>query len=276
MLRKTVDDFVAALAHGEVERGVGSPNTLLAYSNDLHQFCDYLTTREILAWSSVTSEDITDYLHTMHEEYSYTEKTIARKLCTLKSFFRYIFRKEVIFLDPTTSLSLSPPEKVSPQRLSSTQLTSLFQQMEMNTPVGLRDLAMCHVLYASGMQTSELVSLNVQHFDHCHLSIYCPGRIGANKRERTYSLPVESARIVALYLEQSRPGFLCSTQEEALFLNHHGTRMTRQGFWLIIKGYALQAGIASLSPRILRHSFAVTNLPVLLLALYAILALTKT
>ena len=75
------------------------------------------------------------------------------------------------------------------------------------------------------------------------------------------------------YLEQSRPGFMRSAQEEALFLNHHGTRMTRQGFWLIIKGYARRAGIAHLSPRFLRHSFA--GLPVLLLATYAILALAK-
>lgn len=275
MLRKAVDDFVAALAHGGVEHGVGSPNTLLAYSNDLHQFCNYLTTRQILAWPSVTSKDIDEYLRAMRKECSYTERTIARKLCVLKSFFRYMQKKEVISFDPATLLSLSSAEKSMPSPLSSTQLTRLFQQMEVDTPTSLRDLAMCHVLYASGMHTSELVALNVQHFDRRGLFIYCPGRVGASKRERTYPLPVESARIVAQYLEQSRPGFLRSAQEEALFLNHHGTRMTRQGFWLIIKGYARRAGIAHLSPRILRHSFAVTGLPVLLLATYAILALAK-
>lgn len=273
MLHKTVNDFVAALVYGEVERSVRSPNTILAYSNDLHQFCDYLATRQILAWPSITSSDIDEYLYVIRKERSYTERTIARKLCVLKAFFGYMHKKEVISCDPTTHLSLSSPEKGASRSLSPTQLSRLFQQIEVDTPTGLRDLAMCHVLYTSGMYTSELVALNVRDFDHHGLFIYCSGCVAASKRERTYPLPAESARIVALYLEQSRPGLMRSLQEEALFLNHHGTRMTRQGFWLIIKGYARRAGIAHLSPRILRHSFA--GLPVLLLATYAILALAK-
>lgn len=275
MLRKAVDDFVAALVSGEVEQSVRSSNTILAYSNDLHQLCSYLTTRHILVWSYVAPEDIADYLQVLRKECSYTEKTIVRKLCTLKAFFRYMHKKEGISFDPSALLSLSPPEKVSSQSLSSAQLASLYQWMKIDTPTGLRDLAMCHVLHASGMHTSELVSLNIQHFDQRRLCIYCPGRVGASKRERTYSLPVESTRVVALYLEHSRPGFVRSVQEDALFLNHHGTRMTRQGFWLIIKGYALRAGIAYLSPRVLQHSFTSTGLPVLLCVAYVILALAK-
>jgi integrase/recombinase XerD len=152
-------------------------------------------------------------------------------------------------------------QKETPQVLSQEQVADLFRQVATDSPAGIRDLAMLHLLYATGMRVSELVALNLDHIDLAQATVICAGRNGKNKRQRV--LPLSSTALEQLknYLQSARQRLIQHHPgEQALFVNHHGERLTRQGFWLIIKGYARQANITGITPHMLRHSFAILML----------------
>lgn len=260
MLQEAVDDFVVSLANGGIERSGGSYNTIMAYRNDLGQLCSYLMVQGLTTWHHVTLQHLIGYVHEMREGQVYRPSTVARKLAALKSFFRYLCQKGVLAEDPAVGMLLPPLEKDAPQAVNAEQIQRLFQLVDQETPIGLRDLAMLYVLYATGIRTSELVSLDVAHLYQDLSQLQCVGVRGNTRRDRT--LPLTSAAMDALgnYLAHGRPHFMRYTSQPALFLNHHGERLTRQGFWLIIKGYARRAGIQDLTPHKLRHSFALLML----------------
>ncbi len=260
MLQKAIEDFFVSLANGEVERSGGSNNTIMAYRNDLGQLCNYMMALGVTNWLHVTPKHLTDYIREMREGQVYRPTTIARKLAAVKSFFRYMYQKKILVCDPSLGISLPPFERDLPQILSSADLYELFRGIALDTPTGIRDLAMIKLLYATGIRTSELVSLDVDHFQVAHATLQC---IGLRRNVRYVRvLPLTSAATDALenYLAHGRPHFMRYEGEQALFLNHHGERLTRQGFWLIIKGYARRAGIQDLTPHSLRHSFAILML----------------
>jgi integrase/recombinase XerD len=197
----------------------------------------------------------------MRETQAYRPTTIARKLAALKSFFRYLDATNLIEDNPVEKLSAPRIQKELPSILSAEQIARLFLQVEVTTPAGRRDLAMLHLLYATGMRVSELVSLNLEDLNRDPASVVCPGRNGRSKRERVLPLPPVVLEAVEQYLLVARPRLaMRHPEEQSLFLNHHGERLTRQGFWLIIKGYAKQAGITTITPHMLRHSFAMLKL----------------
>ena len=257
MLQETTEMYIASLSAREDERGGNNRNTILAYRNDLGQLCTYLVTQGLQNWSDVTREHIDAYLLLMSEEQSYRPTTIARKLAAFKSFFRYLRNSGVIVIDPVEKLVSPRVQKEFPQVLSSEQVSSLFYLVDQETNGGQRDLAMLRLLYSTGMRATELVSLNVDDFDATNARISCPGHGGQVKRERMLPLPPATIEALQNYLKLARPRMLRHGEEQALFLNHHGERLTRQGFWLIIKGYARQAGITDITPHMLRHSFAI-------------------
>ncbi len=169
--------------------------------------------------------------------------------------------QELITFDPIEKLDAPRIQRELPHVLRQEQINNLFRQVDVETPAGKRDFAMLHMLYATGMRVSELISLHLGDFDADGATIVCPGRNGRSKRERV--LPLSSIVVEATnrYLETARPGLIKRHPKElALFLNHHGEPLTRQGFWLIIKGYARQAGITEITPHMLRHSFAILML----------------
>jgi integrase/recombinase XerD len=260
MLKKVIEDFFVSLANGEVERSGGSNNTIMAYRNDLGQLCNYMVALGVTDWLHVTPKHLTDYIREMREGQMYRPTTMARKLASVKSFFRYMFQKKILFSDPALGLTLPPFERELPQVLSSADLYELFRGIALDTPTGLRDLAMIKLLYATGIRTSELVSLNVDHLNVEHATLQCSSE--RRNVRHTRVLPLTSVAIDALekYLAHGRPRFMRYNSEQALFLNHHGERLTRQGFWLIIKGYACRAGMQNLTPQQLRHSFAILML----------------
>ena len=262
MLQEAVDEYIAFLASSEEdERGRGNQNTIAAYRNDLHQLCVYFTQQGIENWSMVSREQIARYLLEMREGQAYRPTTIARKIAALKAFFRYLRSHDLIADDPVEKLEAPRVQKELPNILSAEQVSSLFRQVEVETPGGQRDLAMLHVLYATGMRVTELVSLNVADADLEKATVVCPGRSGRNRRERVLPLPPKAVEATQHYIQAARPRLMLRhPEEEALFLNHHGERLTRQGFWLIIKGYARQAGITTITPHMLRHSFAILML----------------
>lgn len=260
LLHVAVDDFVVSLAHGEVDRSSGSRNTMMAYRNDLGQLCNYMAALGITDWLHVTRDQLDDYIREMREGHVYRPTTIARKLAAVKSFFRYMYQKKILACDPSVGLALPSFERDLPQVLNPEAIYNLFLRIEVDTPIGIRDLAMIKLLYATGIRTSELVSLDIEHFQAANANLQCVSARGNIRRER--SLPLTSVAVDAMdnYMLHGRPRLTRYPGEQALFLNHHGERLTRQGFWLIIKGYARLAGINDLTPHRLRHSFAILML----------------
>ncbi|GAC1669675.1 MAG: tyrosine recombinase [Ktedonobacteraceae bacterium] len=264
MLQEAVEEYLATLSSstsGEDERGWNTHNTTAAYRNDLSQFCAYLQQHGVENWPQVSSEQLVGYILEMREAQAYRPTTIARKIAAIKAFFRYLRRQEYISFDPVEKLESPRVPKELPNVLSAEQVNSLFYQVNISTPSGQRDLAMLHMLSATGMRVTELVSLNQGDFDVAQATVVCPGRNGRSKRERTLPLPPIAVEAINHYRVQARPHLMVRhPEQEAFFLNHHGERLTRQGFWLIVKGYARQAGITNLTPHMLRHSFAMIML----------------
>lgn len=261
MLQEAVDEYITSLSVKESEQVGNNHNTIVAYRNDLSQVCTYLKQQKVEQWQQVTREHILQYLLEMRVSQAYRPTTIARKLAALRSFFRYLRSIGLLNDDPIEKLATPHVQKELPQVLTPEEVGNLFRQVETDTPAGKRDLAMLHMLYATGMRVSELVSLAMADFDAAQATIICPGRNGRNKRERVLPLPSIAVEATKQYIETERPRLMARhPDEQALFLNHHGERLTRQGFWLIIKGYARQAGITNITPHMLRHSFALLML----------------
>jgi integrase/recombinase XerD len=251
---EAIDEFVAALASGRKS----SPNTLGAYRTDLRQLSDFLAQRGVRQWQETTPALITDFvLHLRERKYATT--SIARKVAALKSFFQHLRAANLIDADPSAALQAPRVAKEFPHALGPDEVARLFQTVQSTTGVGQRDLAMLHAIYSTGMRVTELISLNLSHVDLARGHVRCVS-LNAARKERLLPLSLEAQKALAAYMDGNRRTLLRDVGEPALFLNHHGQRLTRQGFWLIIKGYARAAGIADITPHTLRHSFALDML----------------
>jgi integrase/recombinase XerD len=253
MLQDVVDAYLTALS----ERSAGNNrHTVAAYRNDLSQFAAFLERqRSRQCWSQVALEDLDAYLHEMREVRAYRPATIARKLAALKAFFRYLSVLGLLEQSPIEHLRAPRSPRGSSPALSGEQIGKLIQQISLMTPTGQRDLAMLHVLYATGMHLTDLVALEVGSFDRPRSSLCCRR---ADGQVREFFLAPPATLILERYLCRARPYLARRHPEEsALFLNHHGRRLTRQGFWLVIRGYAQRAGIGEITPYVLRHSLMV-------------------
>lgn len=234
---------------------------MVAYRNDLYQVCLYLEQQGVDNWQEVTYEHVAGYFLKMREDQVYRPTTIVRKLAALRSFFRYMRNVGMILYDPVETLKIPRVQKELPRILNAEEIGSLLRQVEAETASGRRDLALLQMLYATGMRVTELVSLNLDDFDATELTVRCGGHEGWSKHERVLPLSPVAVEAIQQYRETVRPLLaVYHPEEQALFLNHHGRRLTRQGLWLIIKGYARQAGITTITPHMLRHSFAMLML----------------
>lgn len=235
-----------------------STNTIAAYRNDLTQFAEHLMQREdggaLEQWSEVTKADIVDYILAMKER-QYASSTVARKVAAIKSFFHHLKNEGIIAEDPSANLESPQVKKSLPRAISVEEVERLLAApASSDTPKALRDAALLELLYATGMRVTELVSLDVSDVDLAAGTVLCRGK---GDRERVVPIYDRAAQALALYLERGRPKLLSDPNEAALFLNHRGERLTRQGLWLIIKEYVEAVGIASdVTPHTLRHSFA--------------------
>lgn len=269
-MKQQVDAFLGYLA---AERGLAS-NTLAAYNNDLSQFSDYLSSRaspggdgfkpvagdqELPAMPGGTGRELVMGFFLHLREKGYTPATIARKTAAIKSFFHFLASKGYIPEDPTASIDSPRISKSLPRAASVEEIDELLEApIRSSSPEALRDKAMFELLYATGMRVTELVSLNLGDVDPGQGSVRCTGRTGVRgSRQRIIPVHAAAIRAVEHYLEKGRPILMRDTDEPALFLNHRGDRLTRQGFWLILKQWARDAGIATeITPHTLRHSFA--------------------
>ncbi len=242
-----------------VEKGA-SGNTVSAYKNDLRQFDSFVTslrgngkTRD---WEQLDRDLIINYVLSLKHK-NYAEATVARKVAAIKSFFQYMQAEGTIHGNPAESLESPRVGRSLPKPLSVTEVDELLEQpLKRKTPEARRDRAMLELLYATGLRVTELVSLDVVdvHMDDLKPYVRCMGK-GA--KERTNPIHEQAAGAVNDYLNDGRALLVKDRVEPALFVNRRGERLTRQGFWLILKQYARDANITTpVTPHTLRHSFA--------------------
>ncbi len=235
-------------------------NTITAYRNDLGQFLGFLTDfsspelATITEWGQVDEGVLQEYLFFLRER-EYASSTVARKIAAVKSFIHFLVAVEVIGRDPSTELDSPKVKKQLPRPINPEEIERLLSApVATKSSKAARDKALMEVLYASGMRVTELVSLNLDDVNLDKRTVVCGA---GSKRSREVPIyPVASAAL-GYYLEHGRPKLINDDEEQALFLNHRGQRLTRQGLWLIIKRYVKQVKIeGAVTPHTLRHSFA--------------------
>ncbi|MBI2917370.1 MAG: site-specific tyrosine recombinase XerD [Chloroflexi bacterium] len=248
-------EIEAFLHHLEVEKGF-SANTVAAYANDLRQLSDFLGPRMRMdrPWEAVGRSALAEHVKEMNRR-GYSSTTVARKVAAARSFFNFLHQEGIIKRNPGQDLDSPRVGKPLPKVLSREEVDRLLEEPARgNGPESLRDMAMMELIYATGMRVSELVSQNLPDINLEAATVRC---IGKGNRERLIPIHPAAVDSVKRYLDQGRSGLDPQPGEAAVFLNARGQRLTRQGFWLILKQYARQAGVKSpVTPHILRHSFA--------------------
>ena len=264
-LEAGLDAYLASLAHEKRY----SRNTIAAYRNDLGQLVDHVAVRHAAPdgrWASVPPDIVADYVARLKEttwrdpsgrEKHIATSTVARKIAALKSFFRYLARTGQIESDPTLATEAPKVKKRLPRTLSNAEVERLLAAPgPSGQPKSLRDRALLETLYATGMRVSELVSLNLNDVNLVTHDV----RVRNDRGDKERIVPMQERAVAAVqtYLERGRPALAKNaTDPNALFLNHRGQKLTRQGMWLLIKEYAEQARIDfEVTPHTLRHSFA--------------------
>ncbi|MGI6357305.1 MAG: site-specific tyrosine recombinase XerD [Bacillota bacterium] len=248
-MQQLVEDYLAYLS---VERGLAK-NTLAAYGRDLRAYVRFLHSHSLTRLSDTSRETVRAYLEQLHNR-GRAASTISRNLAAIKSFYQFMVREDRLSVDPTEHLQSPKVEKRLPHVMSLTEVEALLSQPSSDEPASQRDKAMLEVLYATGIRVSELVSLDT---NDINLEVGYLRCLGKGNKERIVPLGSVAIRALSHYLEQGRPKLVRSSGEMALFVNQHGRRLTRQGFWKIIKRYAKEAKIEdSITPHTLRHSFA--------------------
>jgi integrase/recombinase XerD len=255
-MREHVATFID---HLRAEKGF-SINTISAYQNDLTQLSQFVEglngdlppLDEADPRPPLSRDQVLRFvLHLREREYAPT--TVARKIAAVKSFCHFLEQEGVIREDPTLHIDSPRVTKYLPRAATVSEIERLLAQLEGEGPASLRDRAMLELLYATGMRVTELTSLNRQDVNLQDDVVQCRGK---GDKQRQIPFGGKAREALDRYLADGRMQLLGKREHEALFLNHHGERLTRQGFWLIIKSYARQAGIEKITPHTLRHSFA--------------------
>lgn len=243
-LLTTYEDHLIRVKHA-------STNTVASYMRDLRQFDSYLH-QEAVELSQVDSDWVQSYLSHLHD-IGKSAATVSRSLASLKSFFSFAVTQGALEQNPAAHIQVEKAEKKLPQILTGKEVELLLEQPKCVDAKGYRDKAMLELLYATGIRVSELINLNVD-------DVNLPGGfIKCTSNGKMRIIPLYPAAITALenYIEKIRPKMIADLDEPSLFVNISGERMSRQGFWKIIKSYQEKAQIdKDITPHTLRHSFA--------------------
>jgi integrase/recombinase XerD len=196
--------------------------------------------------------DLKDYLAAL-EARGLAARSRARKLSALRQFFRFLEREEAVAANPAELLDSPRLPRRLPKVLGEPEVEALLAAPNPATPAGQRDGALLEVLYATGLRVSELVGLTLKQLD-LRRGVVRP--LGKGSKERVVPMVAPAVEKLQLYLSQGRPRLLQGRQSPYVFLNRRGGKLSRQGFWKILKNYARELGVRDLSPHTLRHSFA--------------------
>ena len=230
-----------------------SANTISSYMRDIRQFAEWLRRNEDLDVVEATQVNISDYLSHLEEE-GRSGATVSRSLASLKNFYSYVVSAGFLEKTPVTDIHVDRGEKKLPQILTGREIELLLAQPVCVDAKGYRDKAMLEVMYATGIRVTELIDLNVEDFNPELGIIKCAGA----RKTRAIPLYPGALKALTVYLRDIRGGMVADPGEKALFVNVSGVRMSRQGFWKILKHYQSTARIEKeITPHTLRHSFAV-------------------
>jgi len=234
-----------------VERGL-STNTLDAYGRDLKRFEESLRGSRITL-RGARRQDLLTHVRGLRQA-GLSPKSVARAINSLRMLYRFLLAEGEVRSDPTTELDIPRTWKSLPRFLTFQEVDRLLSAPDTGRPLGVRDLAMLEVLYATGIRVSELLSLRKEDLNLEMGYLTCMGK---GSKERIVPLGRKAIERLQVYLRDVRPALARRGGTEHLFTNRNGARMTRQGYWKILKGYGEAAGIRRrLSPHVLRHSFA--------------------
>jgi len=229
-----------------------SKNTIESYLSDFDKFNSYLSLEKVSSYEDVDLsliERYCDYLKVSGKSNS----TVIRNVASIRSFYNFLIYKNIVSVNPAKNVKIKKDEKKTPEILTHSEVMLLLSMPDIKDPKGCRDKAMLELLYATGIRVSELISLNMSDINLSRGLIYC------HTAKNSRSIPLYPAAISAVsdYIYRVRNLIISRENEDALFINLNGNRLTRQGFWKIIKSYAAMAKISKeITPHALRHAFA--------------------
>ncbi len=236
------------------EKGL-STNTLTAYRRDLHKFVDYLRSERcrVNRWEDVNKQVIVNFLAGEMDSGA-ANSSVARTFSSIKGLYKFMVGEGYLELNPTTDLETPKIRRKLPQVLSIEEVDKLMQQPDILLPLGLRDRAMLELMYGTGVRVSELISLQLDDLNMMAGFVRCMGK---GRKERIIPVNQTSISWVERYIARSRSLLLRRNHERSLFLNGHGNKLSRQGFFKILAQYGEKSGIKKeITPHTLRHSFA--------------------
>ena len=244
-------DYYSLFSDYLTNQKANSANTRESYLRDTLYFLEYLSQADVdpLVADEQAVQGYVDHLH----ELKRSPTTISRNLASVRCFYKFLIFRGMMDHNPAKGIKLEKTVKKLPQVLSGEEIEQLLAQPDITEPKGCRDKAMLELLYATGIRASELINLNIQDLNLRSGVLYCRGSKGVR------SIPVYPSAVVAVsdYIYRMRGLIIGPESGNALFVNLNGKRLTRQGFWKIVKGYATEAGIVKeITPHTLRHSFA--------------------
>lgn len=245
-----IDNYIAYLTDSKNS----SKNTLSAYMRDLTSF------REFLCSQGVTVESADDKIIEKYKKRLVSDgksvATVSRCMSCIRSLYKYLCATNVVENNPSSKVKNDKQEKKNLQVLSEEEIDLLLSQPDIKDFKGVRDKAMLETLYATGMKVTELISLNLSDVNLKLNFIRCHGE-DDTKNERVVLLYPKAVKILEKYINNARNYFVADSSQTALFVNVNGDRITRQGFWKLLKAYADSANLKkSITPHTLRHSFA--------------------
>ena len=244
-------DYLKGYENWLIEKKDASANTLSSYLRDVRQFLNYLSSNRMQPEKAKqrTLEQYVKHLLALGK----SSATVTRSIASLKSFYTYLMNSGFVSVNPAKNVASIKSERKLPQILTSKEVDLFLEQPECTDAKGYRDKAMLELLYATGIRVSELINLNLNNLNLSASIIRCEGK----DKVRIIPLYPSAVRALSDYVEKVRPQMIDQQDEQALFVNLNGRRMSRQGFWKIIKYYQEKAGIKKeITPHTLRHSFA--------------------
>lgn len=246
-----MEESVSAFLNHITQQRELSANTRAAYQNDLTQLTKFLRAQGATGWQ-VDRSQVGAYARDLMDR-GYSPSTRARKVAAVRSFYRYLCDQGIVAENPTDDLDSTHVERTAPLVLTHEQVKALFTvAAKKDSPESLRDQSILQLLYSTGIRITEALGIDIADVsrERQHLTL--------RSRNKQSVIPLSEACLAAIdhYLAECRPQLQTSRSGEALFLNHRGQRLTRQGFWLILKAYARAAGLPEVTPQTLRHTFA--------------------
>lgn len=246
-------DLISAYENYLTKVKQASGNTVSSYMRDIRQFAGWLRDAEETDVVDATQLNIADFMSHL-EEQGRSGATRSRALASLKNFYAYMVSSGFLNENPVKDVKVERSEKKLPQILTNREIELLLAQPSGSEPKDIRDRAMLQVMYATGIRVSELIGLDVEDVNLDQGMIRCAG----GRKHRVLPIYEEAQKALRRYIQEVRSDMLANPGEHALFVNVGGARMSRQGFWKILKHYQDTAGIEKeITPHTLRHSFAV-------------------